>query len=122
MAAKHHITVAEIHENNAADLEKVTNKLIRKIKFESNVNNISIKSPSCTQLLSCKLGCMPIYTVKSTKQNHLTAYMQLLNEKKMGAVNRSQVNKTFANKHPGKKSATLVGTVLIGLLGKEITP
>lgn len=24
MAAKHHITVAEIHENNAADLEKVT--------------------------------------------------------------------------------------------------
>jgi len=35
MAAKHHITVAEIHENNAADLEKVTNKLIRKIKFES---------------------------------------------------------------------------------------
>lgn len=50
MAAKHHITVAEIHENNAADLEKVTNKLIRKIKFESNVNNISIKSPSCTQL------------------------------------------------------------------------
>lgn len=26
MAAKHHITVAEIHENNAADLEKVINK------------------------------------------------------------------------------------------------
>ena len=50
MAAKHHITVAEIHENNAADLEKVTNKLSTKIKFEGNVNNISINSPSCTQL------------------------------------------------------------------------
>lgn len=34
MAAKHHITVAEIHENNAADLEKVTNKLIRKISLK----------------------------------------------------------------------------------------
>lgn len=27
MAAKHHITVAEIHESNAADLEKVISKL-----------------------------------------------------------------------------------------------
>lgn len=33
MAAKHHITVAEIHENNAADLEKVilNNKINWKI-------------------------------------------------------------------------------------------
>lgn len=68
------------------------------------------------------VGCLPIYTVKSTKQNHLTADIQLPHENELGAVNKSQVNKIVVNKHPGKKSANLVGTVLIGSLGKEMTP
>ena len=54
MAAKHHITVAEIHENNAADLEKVT--LIEKMNFEINVNTYFHIT-------------MPIFTGKSTKQS-----------------------------------------------------
>lgn len=54
MAAKHHITVAEIHENNAADLEKVT--LIEKMNFEIDVNTYF-------HIL------MSIFSGKSTKQS-----------------------------------------------------
>ena len=65
MAAKHHITVAEIHENNAADLEKVT--LIEKMNFKININTILYKITFLTH--SWELDCIPIFTGKSTKQS-----------------------------------------------------
>ena len=58
MAAKQHITVAEIHENNAADLEKVT--LIKKMNFEVNVNNIRcVKSH-----FLCTTGSLTVYLLR----------------------------------------------------------
>ena len=62
MAAKHHITVAEIHENNAADLEKVI--LIKKMTFEISVNTICIKSH-----FFYTAGSLTVYAGKSMKQS-----------------------------------------------------
>lgn len=66
MAAKHHITVAEIHENNAADLEKVINN-----KNNNWKNNWKLKIvlQSCTQL-GAKRNTMHIHMLGYYKSQH----------------------------------------------------